>query len=416
MPGRVAQLNPFKTMTARRLALLFGIVYFAQGMWYLPNQTITISLKDAGLSAGQIATFFAITVVPWLIKPVYGLLSDFVPIFGYHRKSYLLLTSGTAAVAGFLLALMGEHSYANMATLFTLMALGLAFTDVLVDALMVENGKPLGLTGAFQSVQWGAIILASVLVGEIGGYLAHHRKLHAAFFLSACFPLLSLVMSTFFVHEAPARGDRGSFRETWRAIRSALRERETWLVAGFIFFWTFSPSFGPAFLFYQTDTLRFDQQFIGHLGALSSLAGVVGAFIYAPLSRRVPLRRLINLSIGIATASTIAYLLYRDRTSALVIDTFFGCIGMITRLSILDLAAKSCPRHVEATFFAFLMSVYNGGTQISENVGARLYDSYGYTTLVLISTITTAAVWLLVPFVRIDRIESRARHAAMPPT
>jgi len=400
MPGRVARLNPFKTKAAQRLALLFGIVYFAQGMWYLPNQTITISLKDAGLSAGQIATFFAITVVPWLIKPVYGLLSDFVPIFGYHRKSYLLLTSGTAAVAGFLLALMGEHSYANMATLFTLMALGLAFTDVLVDALMVENGKPLGLTGAFQSVQWGAIILASVLVGEIGGYLAHHRKLHAAFFLSACFPLLSLVMSTFFVHEAPARGDRGSFRETWRAIRSALRERETWLVAGFIFFWT----------------LRFDQQFIGHLGALSSLAGVVGAFIYAPLSRRVPLRRLINLSIGIATASTIAYLLYRDRTSALVIDTFFGCIGMITRLSILDLAAKSCPRHVEATFFAFLMSVYNGGTQISENVGARLYDSYGYTTLVLISTITTAAVWLLVPFVRIDRIESRARHAAMPPT
>ena len=416
MPGRVAQLNPFKTTTARRLALLFGIVYFAQGMWYLPNQTITISLKDAGLSAGQIATFFAITVVPWLIKPVYGLLSDFVPLFGYHRKSYLLLTSGTAAVAGFLLALLGEHSYANMATLFTLMALGLAFTDVLVDALMVENGKPLGLTGAFQSVQWGAIIFASVLVGEIGGYLAHHRKLHAAFLLSACFPLLSLVMSTFFVHEAPARGDRGSFRETWRAIRHALRERETWLVAGFIFFWTFSPSFGPAFLFYQTDTLGFDQQFIGHLGALSSLAGVAGAFIYAPLSRRVPLRRLINLSIGIATASTLAYLLYRDRTSALAIDTFFGCIGMITRLSILDLAAKSCPRHVEATFFAFLMSVYNGGTQLSENVGARLYDSYGYTTLVLISTIATAAVWLLVPFVRIDRIESRARHAAMPPT
>jgi predicted MFS family arabinose efflux permease len=416
MPGRVAQLNRFKTMAARRLALLFGIVYFAQGMWYLPNQTITTSLKDAGLSAGQIATFFAITTIPWLIKPVYGLLSDFVPLFGYHRKSYLLLTSGTAAMGGFLLGLTGEHSYSRMATLFTLMALGLAFTDVLVDALMVENGKPLGLTGAFQSVQWGAIITASVLVGEIGGYLAHHRRLHAAFLLSACFPLLSLVMSTFFVHEARARSERASFRETWRAIRLALRERETWLVAGFILFWTFSPSFGPAFLFYQIDTLHFDQQFIGHLGALSSLAGVAGAFIYAPLSRRVPLRRLINLSIAIATVGTLAFLVYRDWISALTIEVLFGCVNMITRLSILDLAAKSCPRHVEATFFAFLMSVYNGGTQISENVGARLYDTYGYTTLVVISTVTTAAVWLLVPFVRIDRIEARARHAEMPPT
>src|SRR5262249_24356496 len=111
-----------------------------------------------------------------------------------------------------------------------------------------------------------------VLVGEIGGYLAHRRQLHAAFLLSACSPLLSLVMSTFFVHEAPARGDRGSFRETWRALPFAPPERATGLGGGFVFFWTFSPSFGPAFLFYQTDTLHFDQQFIGHLGALSSLA------------------------------------------------------------------------------------------------------------------------------------------------
>ena len=37
------------------------------------------------------------------------------------------------------------------------MGFGLAFTDVLTDALMVENGRGLGLTGAFQSVQWAAI-------------------------------------------------------------------------------------------------------------------------------------------------------------------------------------------------------------------------------------------------------------------
>ena len=132
MRGRLKKLHPFTTPVAQRLALLFGIVYFAQGMWYLPNQTITISLKDAGLSAGQVATFFAITTVPWLIKPVYGLLSDFVPLFGFHRKSYLMLTSATAAVAGLLLGVTGEHSYSRMATFFTCMALGLAFTDVLV--------------------------------------------------------------------------------------------------------------------------------------------------------------------------------------------------------------------------------------------------------------------------------------------
>jgi MFS family permease len=368
------------------------------------------------LSAGQVATFFAITTVPWLIKPVYGFLSDFVPLFGFHRKSYLMLTSATAATAGLLLGVTGEHSYSRMAILFTGMALGLAFTDVLVDALMVENGKPLGLTGAFQSVQWGAITVASILVGEIGGYLAEHRRLHAAFFIAACFPLVSLLMAALFVHEAPARKEREEFRITWRAIRKALTEREIWVVGGFIFFWTFSPSFGPALLYYQTDVLHFSQQFIGHLGALAAVAGVVGTLIYAPLSRLVPLKRLINLSIGVGVVGTLAYLFYEGPVSALIIDVVFGCVGMTTQLAFLDLAAKSCPRHIEATFFALLMSIYNGGTQISQNIGGRLYDSFGYTPLVLISTAFTALAWVLVPMVRIDHIEAKAKRAEMPAT
>jgi MFS family permease len=416
MRGRRKKLHPFTTPVAQRLALLFGIVYFAQGMWYLPNQTITISLKDAGLSAGQVATFFAITTVPWLIKPVYGLLSDFVPLFGFHRKSYLMLTSATAATAGILLGVTGEHSYLRMATFFTCMALGLAFTDVLVDALMVENGKPLGLTGAFQSVQWGAITVASILVGELGGYLAEHRRLHAAFFIAACFPLVSFLMAALFVREAPARKEREEFRITWRAIRKALAEREIWVVGGFIFFWTFSPSFGPALLYYQTDVLHFSQQFIGHLGALGAVAGVVGALIYAPLSRLLPLKRLINLSIGVGVVGTLAYLFYEGPVSALIIDVVFGCVGMTTQLAFLDLAAKSCPRHIEATFFALLMSIYNGGTQISQNIGGRLYDSFGYTPLVLVSTAFTALAWVLVPMVRIDHIEAKAKRAEMPAT
>jgi predicted MFS family arabinose efflux permease len=411
MLARLKGLHPFQTPEAQRLAVLFAIVYFSQGMWYLPIQTITIVLKERGLSAGQVADFFAITIIPWLIKPVYGLLSDFLPLFGYRRKSYLLLTSAAAGLAGLALGLTGEHSYWRMAYLFTAMAVGLAFTDVLVDALMVENGKPLGLTGAFQSVQWAAITTASVLVGVLGGYLAEHRLLSRAFFLGACFPLISMMMAIFVVREAPAPGARREFWTTWASIRAALRERDVWVVGGFLFFYTFSPSFGPALLFYQTDVLRFSQQFIGHLGALAAVAAIGGAFIYAPLSRRMPLRRLINLSIGIAVAGTLAYLLYRDMWSALAIDIVFGCIGMITQLAFLDLAAKSCPRHVEATFFALLMSIYNAGTQASQNVGGRLYDHFGYVPLVLISTAMTAAAWLLVPLVRIEQIEEKARRA-----
>ena len=408
MQERRRRLFPFYSPETRRLAALFAIVYFAQGMWYLPNQPLIVAFKDRGLTPSDVANFFLITTIPWMVKPIYGLVSDFVPLFGRRRKSYFVLSTVLSAAGGAWLAIASEHKYWGLAIFFTAMGFGLAFSDVLTDALMVEEGRPHGLTGAFQSMQWASITTASILVGALGGYLAEYRELRLAFGIAACFPIISLVMVFVFIHEPRRPFDPAALAETLASIRSAFTHRDVWTVAGFIFFYMFSPSFGPAFLYYQTDELGFSQQFIGTLSALNSAASVAGAILYAPLARRMRLRPLLNWSIGVGVAGTLSYLLYRGHMSALAIDTFFGCVGMIMQLAFLDLAAKACPRRVEATFFALLMSVYNAGQQLSQNVGARLYETVGFTPLVLISTAMTAATWLLVPLLHVDRIEAQA--------
>jgi predicted MFS family arabinose efflux permease len=404
--------HPFQGPEARRLAVLFAIVYFAQGMIYLPDQVVAIVFKERGLTAGQLAAFTWITTIPWFIKPLYGLLSDFVPLFGTRRRSYFLIMSGGAALAAVTVSLMPGASYALLATMITLLWLGVGFTDVLTDALMVENGKRVGLTGAFQSVQWGALSAASILVGVGGGYLAERRAFAAAFVLVASFPFVSFLMALLVVREAPARPSLEGFGETWSAVRQAFGRRDLWAVAGFTFFWAFSPSFGPAFFYYETDVLGFSQTFIGVLSSLGAAAGIVGAWAYAHLSRRYSLKRLIVWSIGAAALGTLAYLVYRGPVSGIIITVGFGAIGMTTQLAFLDLAAKACPRRAEATFFALLMSVYNLGMRSAEWTGANLYDWLGYAPLVLIATAFTAAAWLLVPLVPIDTIQAAAQESS----
>ncbi len=404
--------HPFQSPEARRLALLFAIVYFAQGMIYLPDQVVSIVFKERGLTAGQLAAFAWITTIPWFIKPVYGLLSDFVPLFGTRRRSYFLLTSAMAALAAVVVSVMPGASYPMLATMITLLWLGVGFTDVLTDALMVENGKRVGLTGAFQSVQWGALSAASILVGVGGGYLAERRAFSAAFLLVACFPVVSFLMALLVVREAPARPSLEGFGETWSAVREAAGRRDLWAVAGFTFFWAFSPSFGPAFFYYETDVLGFSQTFIGVLSSLGAAASIAGAWAYAGLSRRHSLRRLIVWSIGAGVVGTLAYLVYRGPVSGIIITVVFGAIGMTTQLAFLDLAAKACPPRAEATFFALMMSVYNLGMRSAEWTGATLYDWVGYAPLVLISAAFTAAAWLLVPLVPIDAIQAAAQESA----
>jgi MFS family permease len=416
MRGFVTRNNPFKTPDARRLAVLFAVVYFSQGMYHVADQSLTLTLKEKlGMSAAQVATFGTVTLIPWVIKPIYGMISDGFPLLGRRRKSYFLITSALATLACVALSLLSVPTYWRLAALITVMGFGFAFTDVLTDAMMVENGKPLGLTGAFQSVQWAAINVATIVVGVVGGYLAEDRNLRGAFLVAAAFPFIAFVMGAGFIHEMRAKSQREELREMWRGIRRAMRERTLWVVTGFIFFWTFSPSIGIPLFYFQTDTLKFSQQFIGMLGSLSAGAAIVGAAVYAPLSRRLSLQRIIVYSIGAGVIGTLAYLVYKDRWSAIAIDTLFGGMGMIVQLAFLDLAAKACPKHAEGTFFALLMSVYNLGVQGSQVTGGYLYDYVGYIPLVLISAAFTALTWFLVPLVNIPEIESRARHAGPPP-
>ena len=351
-------LHLFKTAEARRFAILFAIIYFAQGMSALPDQTISITFKDQGFEADDVAAFFLLASTPWFIKPLYGLISDFLPLFGQRRKSYMLLTSSLACGAGLIAAFIMQYSYWELAILYTLMGFGLAYNDVLSDALMVENGKLHDLTGAFQSVQWIAITAASILVGLLGGYFAEHRDLQAAFAVAAIFPFTVLLMAIFFVREKKhVHSGPEAFQETWQALRQGFGERSVWLVAAFIFLFNFSPSFGPAFFYYKTDTLGFSQQYIGILSSIDSTTSIIGAMIYASMSRTAPLRRLINIAIGLSVITLLTYLAYRGETSALFIHMIWGVTNMITTLAFLDLAARACPKRAEATFFALLMSI-----------------------------------------------------------
>jgi MFS family permease len=405
-------VHPFTTPEARRLAFLFATVYFAQGMWYLPNQTITIAFKDMGMSAGQVAAFFSISVIPWLFKPVYGLLSDFVPFFGYRRRSYSIAGSALAFLCAAGVVVAGGTSYWMLAFFFTMMGFGLAFTDVVTDAMMVENGRALNLTGAFQSVQWAAISGASVLVGIIGGELAETRSLRMTFAVAAIFPALTCFIALSFVKDTRAKLDAAALGATWHAITVAARERTVWLIAAFVFLFTFSPSFGPAFTYYQTDVLKFSQRFIGILAAVQSVGFIIGAFIYAPLSKKLSLSKTVVVMIVLSSLTTFVYLVYSGPRSALAIDFTFGILAMMTQLVLLDLAARSCPPRVEGTFFALLMSVYNAGQQGSQVVGGYLYDWVGFTPLVFISATATMLVLIMVPWLRVSEIEARSRAAA----
>ena len=136
--------------------IFFAALYFVQsvgdptsGLIAQPVCSLLRSWGDRQL----LSALMALLAVPWTIKPAFGLLSDFVPLFGSRRRNYLLLANGLAAASLLLLAFV-PLAPGSRWLLFALLlptTVAIALGDVIVDALMVEKGQPLGLTGRFQS-------------------------------------------------------------------------------------------------------------------------------------------------------------------------------------------------------------------------------------------------------------------------
>ena len=403
-------LSPY----VKRLVFLFGLVYFAQGVGQaagLLSQPLMYYFKEAlGFAPDVAANYLAILTIPWVIKPVYGLLSDFIPLFGYRRKTWLAAMNGLAAL-GFLW-LTGLTDANQIVTAMLLTAVGTAASDVIIDALMVENGQKFGATAKFQSVQWLWFYIASITTSLAGGYICDLLEpataLHTAAIITLFAPATVIFASWAVIKEEKAQINRAQFAETVGGLKEALRSRTLWAVAFFLAFYNFSPSMGTPMFYHMIDKLKFSQEFIGQLGAIGAVGSVIGAIAYGKYFAKKTLRFQLIFTILSGTIGTVAYLVLVTPSAyaaayAIALSLVFGAAGTVALLTTLTLAAKACPKKAEGFTFAALMSVTNGFAQLAGIIGAWMFVHWfaeSLTPLIWVSAAFTFACLFLLPLLR----------------
>jgi len=301
-------------------------------------------------------------------------------------------------------------------------AVGVAFSDVVVDALMVEMGQPQGLTGVLQSVQWGAAYGATVIVGVVGGEMSRHGLQKEAFALCGGVTLLTAILVLFFVREerVERRGTGTAFREAVRGLWNAARSRVVLGVGAFLFLFYFNPFSFSLLYNHMTGALRFGEEVYGRTVSIGAVGSVAACLVFGALCRRLSLGALIHGSIVLGILSTLCYMALTTELSAYVIAAVAQFALMIATLVTLDLAARAVPPGQAGTMFALLMSLSNASPALSTGIGGQLYDAFrpslgdagAFRLLVAIGAAATALSWLLVPFLR--RLPLEAREGGSP--
>ena len=160
--------------STRNLVLLFAGLYSIEGLCALSGltrQPFDHFGKDvAGWSATYLASMHAILALPWAIKPIYGALSDNVPLFGSRRRSYLVVANGLAAASCFVLWL--TFSQVTVMICLFLLSLGMALSSAVAGGVLVESGQRYGNSNQLVSQQWLWYGVANLVARLGGGYLA----------------------------------------------------------------------------------------------------------------------------------------------------------------------------------------------------------------------------------------------------
>jgi MFS family permease len=391
--------------------LFFAVVYVVEGIGQAKVgiiwQPLNHYLKEVfGWTPVQISVSLAVLDLPWIIKPLYGLVSDFFPLFGYRRRAYLLLAN-VAAVAAYGWVTLTDAP-TRLVFALTLTSFAMAIASTLCGALLVENGQRHRASGAFVTQQWlwfnVAIMATAVLGGQLIEFFSPRGAMHAAAVIAAAAPLSAAIGVLLLVDEERSGIDTAELRRTLRALATALRSRSLYVIGGFLFLYYFSPGFGTPLYFHLTDDLQFSQGYIGTLSAIGAAGWIAGALLHRWFLERLSSRALLNLSIAGGTLATLAYLLLRGEASAAAVYFLGGVAGMIANVATLTLAADYCPKRSEGFVFAAMMSVTNLASPLDDTIGSYLYEHVFDRTLaplILVSAAATALVFVLVPLLRL---------------
>jgi hypothetical protein len=424
----VASVSSTKSSPSFISPEIFAIltVYFIQGALGISSLATSFFLKDQlHLDPAASAALLGITTIPWIIKPIYGLISDGIPLFGSRRRSYLLVSGIIGFLSWLLLGTLVTSPNEAITALF-FGSMSIAFSDVVADSIVVEktneqqqinnnniipvttieakedsptppNTAAITIAGDLQSICWMSSSIGSICSAYYSGALLLSTTPQQIFLYTALCPLFISLVS-FFINERTitiatptttsveeASNNNTFQQEIQIKIKQVLQSLFTpsiYLPLLFIVLWQATPTPSSAMFYYYTNILHFSPEILGRVRLVSAIASLLGIVLYRQYLKNISIKKvflwtaLISVPLSLTPLLLISHINQQyhipDDIFLLTDSAVLTVLGQISFMPILALAASLCPPGIEGTLFASIMSIFNAAGTISSELGAWL--------------------------------------------
>ncbi|MHC4307899.1 MAG: MFS transporter [Planctomycetota bacterium] len=361
---------------------IFSASYFAQGLVFgIIGIAFPIYLqKQFNLTMSELVSMTILIQFPWFIKPFWGFISDHIPVFGRRRIPYIIICSFIVFSSSITIGSVVNTYWMFVFAAFCL-NLGFGFTDVACDAHGVDMcKKDNSEEGIIQAIMWETRSFGACLSGIGGGILIGSCGEKFTFLLMSLAPITLCIVAFWSLKE---EDKNVHITKDWGKLfkKSSYEGSVRFLIAAaiFLFIFNMAPVFSPSSMqYFMGKILGYSPFMRGIISALGAFGGFLGLRYYREYIQEVDIRSILKLSLLIGAGISLTYVWAVYNYSLLlfifIIGAFVSMIGFVCSMRV---AVRACPKGIEGTVFAIMMSLCNIGSMFGAWVGGKIFDFFG---------------------------------------
>jgi folate/biopterin transporter len=170
------------------LSLLFVVQHLLKGFVHsLIGQAEPYLFRAYHVPAPQMQIYGGISALPWALKPMIGLLSDTVPIFGYNKAPYMLMTTFIGAIGLLLIGVSTEATMTvrGLVVCLFIVTLQISTCDLLSEAKYAEKIREYPKHGpSLMSYVWFGMQVGGLVAIIASGFLLENTGVRSCFLVA----------------------------------------------------------------------------------------------------------------------------------------------------------------------------------------------------------------------------------------
>ncbi|KFK34693.1 hypothetical protein AALP_AA5G179400 [Arabis alpina] len=421
-------------MSSDRIQWVLGLGYLVQGFrgfpWLGANFFLT---EELHVNPGVLQLLQNSANLPMVAKPIYGVLSDSVFIFGQHRIPYIAFGAFLQSLSWLAIAFLSSSNLSIFALSLCLLLsnLGASLAEVANDAIVAEATKQQhGNASSLPSFVWMVSSLGGILGNLLGGFVIKTFSSHSTFLV---FGILAFVqfLVTVNIRESslklPKNPSPPSIKKHISDLSHVLRKPEiAYSIAWIALSTALVPVLTGTMFFYQTKFLKTDASLVGISKVVGQIAMLLWGLVYNRWLKSIRPRKLIAAIQGTIAVFVVSDLLfvkgvYRDLgvPDSVYVLFFSGILEALFYFKTLPftvLMARLCPPGCEGSLMAFVMSaialafIVSGylGIILASFVGVTVDDFSGFTRGLAIEAICVGIPLILTSWIY-DETEAKEK-------